>query len=101
MQFVKRLLSRNGARGMLSSMEATQLRKWCDARRGRLSMLAKALNVPRQFVWQWTRGDRPIPEATLPLVLHEIKRAERLEAEGKPRRRRAAASKAAKTAPVA
>lgn len=73
---------------MLSRMEAEDLRKWCDARRGRLSELARALNVPRQFVWQWTRGERPVPEATLPLVRHEIARAERLEAENKPRRRR-------------
>lgn len=70
-------------------MDATTLRKWCDARRGRLSELAKALNLSRQFVWQWTRGDRPIPEDKLPLVRHEIARSERLEAERKPRRRRA------------
>jgi len=60
-------------------MKAEDLRQWCDAKRGRLSYLARELGQHRQFVWQWTRGTRPIPPDLLPLVLHEIKRAERME----------------------
>lgn len=62
-------------------MSPEQLRAWCDAKRGRLSGLAHALGQHRQFVWQWAEGVRPIPPSMLPVVLHEIKRTERLEAE--------------------
>lgn len=72
-------------------MNASELRGWCDARRGRLSDLARALDVHRQFVWQWAEGKRPIPAETLPLVIHEIKRAERMEGEAKAKTTDAAA----------
>lgn len=62
-------------------MKAEDLRQWCGARRGRLSALARELGQHRQFVWQWARGVRPIPDSLLPLVIHEMRRAERAEAE--------------------
>jgi len=60
-------------------MKPHELRTWCAKRRGRLSKLASDLGISRQFVWQWTQGTRPIPADTLPIVVHEMKRAEAAE----------------------
>lgn len=60
-------------------MDKETLRKWLDARRGRLSSLARAVELDRQFVWQWSRGVRPIPANTLPIVLHEMRKIEQAE----------------------
>lgn len=66
---------------MMSSMTNSDLRKWCDAKRGRLSLLARELNCSRQFVWAMAEGKRPIPPDTVRLLAHEMRRAERAEAE--------------------
>lgn len=60
-------------------MKHTDLRQWCDAKRGRLSLLARELGQHRQFIWQMAEGARPIPASLLPLMVHEMRRTERLE----------------------
>lgn len=60
-------------------MDKTELRAWCDQRRGRLSEIARAIEVDRQFVWQWAMGRRPIPAERLPVLRHEMRRTEALE----------------------
>jgi hypothetical protein len=60
-------------------MDPNALRKWLDARRGRLSNLARAVDKDRQFVWQWSRGVRPIPANLLPIVVHEMRKVEQSE----------------------
>lgn len=62
-------------------MKHTDLRQWCDAKRGRLSLLARELGQHRQFIWQLAEGVRPIPDSLLPLLVHEMRRTERLEEE--------------------
>jgi DNA-binding transcriptional regulator YdaS (Cro superfamily) len=65
-------------------MDHSELRAWCDARRGRLSELARALGIDRQFVWQWAQGKRPIPAERLPVVRHEMRRTEAIESAAQP-----------------
>jgi hypothetical protein len=59
-------------------MDASTLRAWCQAKRGRAALLAKALNISRVFVTYMAHGKKPIPERLAPLIEHEIKRAERV-----------------------
>jgi transcriptional regulator with XRE-family HTH domain len=58
-------------------MDTDFFRAWCEAKRGRLSRIARALGLDRQYVHQWTRGIRPIPEDKMAALHREMLRDER------------------------
>lgn len=65
-------------------MNASDLRAWAKAKRGRSAELARALGVSRAFVAQMVLAQRPIPDTMAPLIAHEIARSKRLEKTAEP-----------------
>jgi DNA-binding transcriptional regulator YdaS (Cro superfamily) len=61
-------------------MEAKTVMKWCIGRRGRMAALAASIGAHRQQVWQWAKGEKPIPlerEKALRAAMDAISAAER------------------------
>lgn len=74
-------LSTDQSSHMLACMDRDYIRKWCNARRGRLSALAEEIKAHRQQIWSWAEGERPIPESRVKEVRYAIAKITRAERE--------------------